>query len=219
MAKPRVYNRYHKDAPPGAVYIGRGTPWGNKFPITPEMPRLEAIERFKCEQLPHLDLRPLIGLSVVCSCYPAPCHGNPLIEAVAALGRRMLVYGGRAYDDRRRLHDVLDAAHERDPITVIIEGEASGADRLARLWAESRGIFVDPYPADWDNVERPGAVVKRNRRGKLYDAAAGPFRNEQMLRDGCPDGAIGFPSMPMGKGTLDMTTRCLEYGITPQIVR
>jgi hypothetical protein len=85
-----VYNRYHKDAPPDAIYIGRGTPRGNRFPITPEMAREQAVERFKCEQLPELDLRPLIGRSVVCSCYPALCHGNPLIEAVEALGKRML---------------------------------------------------------------------------------------------------------------------------------
>jgi hypothetical protein len=47
-----------------------------------------------------------------------------------------------------------------------IEGEMSGADQLAREWAEDRGVDVDPYPADWDNIERPGAVVKRNCRGK-----------------------------------------------------
>jgi hypothetical protein len=45
----------------------------------------------------------------------------------------------------------------------------SGADQLAREWAEDRGVDVDPYPADWDNIDRPAAVVKRNRRGKLYD--------------------------------------------------
>src|SRR5712672_3107355 len=96
---------------------------------------------------------------------------------------KVVVFGGRDYGDRRRLYAVLDAAHERSPISVVIEGEMSRADRLAREWAESRGVDVDPYPADWDNIERPGAVVKRNRRGKLYDAAAGPFRNERMLRE------------------------------------
>jgi hypothetical protein len=82
---------------------------------------------------------------------------------------RVLVFGGRDYRDRRRLYDVLDSLHARSPITVIIEGEMSGADRLAREWAESRGVDVDPYPADWDNIERPGAVVsgKPNFPGAL----------------------------------------------------
>ncbi|MFB6451266.1 hypothetical protein [Bradyrhizobium tunisiense] len=35
---------------------------------------------------------------------------------------------------------------------------------------------VDPYPADWDDIDRPGVVVKRNKRGKLYDA--GPAESE-----------------------------------------
>jgi hypothetical protein len=88
----------------------------------------------------------------------------------------------------------------------------SGADRLARQWAEDHGVDVDPYPADWDNIERPGAVVKRNTRGKLYDALAGHVRNEQMLREGRPQAAVAFPGE---KGTRDMFGRCLEYGITP----
>jgi hypothetical protein len=33
----------------------------------------------------------------------------------------------------------------------------------------------------------------------------GPFRNERMLREGRPDGAVGFPG---GKGTRDMAVRC-----------
>ena len=33
MPAPRVYNKHHGDAPPGAIYIGRGSPWGNRFVI------------------------------------------------------------------------------------------------------------------------------------------------------------------------------------------
>ena len=33
MPEPRVYNKHHGDAPPGAIYIGRGSPWGNRFVI------------------------------------------------------------------------------------------------------------------------------------------------------------------------------------------
>jgi hypothetical protein len=56
-------------------------------------------------------------------------------------------------------------------------GEMSGADQLAREWAEDRGVDVDPYPADWDNIDRPAAVVKRNRRGKLYDEGGRSFKS------------------------------------------
>ena len=59
---------------------------------------------------------------------------------------RVLVFGGRDFSDRRWLFRVMDDLHARQPITCIIEGEASGADTLAREWAEDRGIEVDPYP-------------------------------------------------------------------------
>jgi hypothetical protein len=36
----------------------------------------------------------------------------------------------------------MDDLHARQPITCIIQGEAAGADTLAREWAEDRGIEV-----------------------------------------------------------------------------
>jgi hypothetical protein len=138
------------------------------------------------------------------------------IHVVPGIMTRALVFGGRDYRDRRCLFDVLDDLHDYHEITCIIEGEAAGADRLSRQWAESRNVPFDPYPAGWDDIDRPGALVRRNRSGKLYDAAAGPFRNEKMLREGRPDIAIGFPG---GSGTRDMTIRCLEYGILPILIR
>lgn len=212
MPAPRLYNRHHGDAPADAVYIGRGSPYGNRFVIGRDGDRNEVCDRFEGEQLPDMDVSKLAGKSLVCFCWPHRCHGESILLKA---NNRVLVFGGRNYRDRRRLYDVLDDAYERKPITAIIEGEASGADRLARQWAENRGILFDPYPADWDDIDRPGAVVKKNSRGKLYDAAAGGIRNERMLREGRPNGAIGFPG---GSGTRDMHTRCLEYGIKPLLV-
>jgi YspA, cpYpsA-related SLOG family/Domain of unknown function (DUF4326) len=213
MPAPRLYNKHHGDAPADVVYIGRGSPWGNKFEIGKHGDRETVCNRFECEQLPDLDVSSLANRDLLCFCWPHRCHGESIL---AKANHRVLVFGGRNYADRRTLYRVLDAAHARRKITCIIEGEASGADRMARQWAEDRGVAVDPYPADWDNIERPGALVKRNSRGKLYDAAAGPYRNMLMLRKSRPDKAIGFPG---GKGTLDMTVQCLEFGLTPVLVR
>jgi hypothetical protein len=209
VTAPRVYNKHHGDAPADAVYIGRGSPWGNRFVIGKDGDRDQVCNRFECEQLPDMDVTALTGKSLVCFCAPHRCHGDPILLKA---NYRVLVFGGRDYGDRRTLYRVLDDVHARRKITCIIEGEMSGADTLARQWADERRIEVDPYAADWDNIDRPGAVVKRNGRGKLYDAAAGPFRNERMLREGRPQAAAAFPG---GKGTLDMFTRCLEIGITP----
>src|SRR5690554_6863623 len=76
MTDVRVHNKHHKTAPPDAVYIGRGSPWGNPFKIGRDGTRDEVCDRFEREVLPTLDLTPLIGKDLVCFCKPARCHGD-----------------------------------------------------------------------------------------------------------------------------------------------
>lgn len=82
---PRVYNKYHKDAPLGSVYIGRPTKWGNPFSIGKDGTREEVV--IKYEQ--YLKNRPelikaakkeLKGKDLVCYCAPKTCHGDVLLE-------------------------------------------------------------------------------------------------------------------------------------------
>jgi hypothetical protein len=79
-------------------------------------------------------------------------------------------------------------------IDVLIEGEAPGADTLAREWATEQGIPVERYPADW------------NRHGK----AAGPIRNRRMLVEGKPDLVVAFPG---GRGTANMISQAEAAGV------
>ena len=104
---------------------------------------------------------------------------------------RVLVCGGRDYSDTAELHKILSALHDWRPFTVLIEGEASGADTLAREWAKMMKIPVEAYHADWD----------------LFGTRAGTIRNSKMLREGNPDFAVVFPG---GKGTADMLRKLLE---------
>lgn len=81
----RVFNKYHRDAPPGAVYIGRGSPYGNPFVIGTHGDRAEVIAQYRewiKDQPELLDRvrRELPGRALVCFCYPAPCHGDVLVE-------------------------------------------------------------------------------------------------------------------------------------------
>lgn len=99
--------------------------------------------------------------------------------------QRVLVCGGRDYDDQGSLNTVLDAAHSANPIECLIHGDAPGADTLAKLWARNSGVFCQAYPANWKEL------------GK----SAGPIRNRRMLEDGKPHMVIAFPG---GKGTADM---------------
>lgn len=91
--------------------------------------------------------------------------------------------------DRDHVFSVLDG-HKPD---MIIEGGAPGADRLARLWSESRGVHCASVCALW---------------GK-YGKKAGPLRNAAML-DLRPDVVIAFPG---GSGTANMVRQAEAAGV------
>lgn len=100
----------------------------------------------------------------------------------------VLVCGGRDYDDRDRLFNILDVAHAANPIKLLVHGGASGADDLAGQWARHVGVPWKAYPAYW----------------KSEGKAAGPKRNQRMLDEGQPHLVIAFPG---GDGTADMVRR------------
>ena len=82
---PRVHNRRAGTAPAGAVYVGRGSEWGNPYELGKDGSREECIEKFRRHVLPKLDVRPLIGKHLVCYCAPLPCHADLLLVAARAL--------------------------------------------------------------------------------------------------------------------------------------
>jgi len=84
---PKVYNKHRNDAPPDAVYVGRGSPWGNPFKIGPagtNPRRDEVCDRFEREILPTLDVSALRGKDLVCFCAPARCHADAILRKANA---------------------------------------------------------------------------------------------------------------------------------------
>jgi Domain of unknown function (DUF4326) len=76
----RVLNKRHVGIPAGAVYIGRGSPWGNPFKIGEDGTRDEVCDRFEREVLPALDVSALRGKDLVCFCAPRRCHGDAILR-------------------------------------------------------------------------------------------------------------------------------------------
>lgn len=108
---------------------------------------------------------------------------------------RLLACGGRTFADRDFVFATLDRVHAKQPITLLIEGGANGADSLARLWAITRKVPYQTVRADWE------------RYGKM----AGFIRNQAMLDDWKPEGCIAFPG---GRGTADMVAKARAAGVT-----
>ncbi|EKD89628.1 MAG: hypothetical protein ACD_33C00024G0001, partial [uncultured bacterium] len=66
-----------------------------------------------------------------------------------------------------------------------ISGKAnSGADALIIRWCKENNYPCKEYPADWDNVTIPNAIIKTNNFNKQYNAIAGHMRNAAMIEDG-----------------------------------
>lgn len=90
------------------------------------------------------------------------------------------------------------------PNTVIVEGEARGADSMCRHVAERLGYPVHKHPALWE------------KHGK----AAGPIRNQEML-DKHPDIDLVLAfhdDIKASKGTADMVRRARAQGIPVNVV-
>ena len=116
---------------------------------------------------------------------------------------RLLVCGDRKWRERHYLFDTLDDIHALYGVSLLIEGGASGADRVAKEWAHSRDIPVEEYPAEWDK----------------YGKAAGPIRNRQMFYGGQPEMVVAFHrSLNTSKGTRDMVLIAREAGVPTYVL-
>lgn len=106
---------------------------------------------------------------------------------------RILVTGGRDYENGRAISDALEEFYWGG--AVVLHGGARGADTMAGTRAMRLGYDVEVYPANWD------------RDGK----AAGSIRNRRMRDNaGGVDLVIAFPG---GAGTANMVTAAHERRI------
>jgi len=133
---------------------------------------------------------------------------------------KALVFGGREYgmtidtsqrhpvlrikpDEIKALFDTLDEVYmesetpffDASEITSVIVGCAPGADFLGAVWAASRGIPVEEFPADWS-------------KGSI----AGPSRNTQMA-EAEPELGVRFGG---GTGSNNMELQLKQRDIPVQ---
>lgn len=95
---------------------------------------------------------------------------------------KIVVCGGRKFTDLDLFITEMYSILEGKEDYILVSGGADGADTFAREYAKINGIKFEEYLAEWDNLDVPGAVIKKNKRtGKLYNARAGHDRNFIML--------------------------------------
>jgi hypothetical protein len=120
---------------------------------------------------------------------------------------RVLVCGGRDYNDRKYFISFLDKLCEERgwktpedeygnwlPAITIIHGGARGADSMADDYAIVNWTGLKVYPAQWAK----------------YGKKAGYIRNQKMLDEGKPNVVVAFPG---GKGTQMMKDLARKAGV------
>lgn len=113
---------------------------------------------------------------------------------------KVLVTGSRVYSNYLRVKQALMDCGA----TIIIHGNANGADKLAKTAGKELGLLPDKiraYPADW----------------KRFGKRAGPLRNQEMIdREHLPeqpiDLVLAFPTAD-SIGTWDMVGKARLAGI------
>jgi hypothetical protein len=121
---------------------------------------------------------------------------------------RLVISGGRYFNDVALLWRTLDELHESVPggIQLLVEGASDdvtgpyvGADYWGHEWALARQVPALRQRAEW----------------KKHGKAAGPIRNGEMLTRYLPDRLVAFPG---GRGTADMISKAERAGVTVQRV-
>lgn len=115
---------------------------------------------------------------------------------------RILVAGCRDWEDPTAIaFELHKAVHPFPHQTVVVHGACpTGADKHAADYCERHHIKTEPYPADW----------------KALGKGAGPARNQLMAEAGAHLCLAFWDGV--SRGTLDMITRAIRYGIPVKIV-
>jgi hypothetical protein len=90
---------------------------------------------------------------------------------------RLLISGGRHFDDAASILSELNRIHAEYPVTVLIHGGLPAIGSAAEDWARQNDVHIIRYPANWSLL------------GKQADAK----RNRFMLEDSRPDALLAFP--------------------------
>lgn len=135
----------------------------------------------------------------------------------------IIIAGTRSFQNYKLLkYKTLDIIKNMDkPYAeiTIFQGEAEGADKLAKEFAKERGFKMRSFPAEWNNLLTPRAIIKEGRYGHRYNARAGYDRNVKMAE------AAGKESMLIafwdGKspGTRHMIEIAQDFHLTVHIIR
>ena len=83
---------------------------------------------------------------------------------------KLIIAGSRSITDMKVLGEALrKIRNERVLIDEVVCGMARGADQLGEEWADSAGIPVVKFPADWNKHGKSAGVIRNIEMAKYAD--------------------------------------------------
>jgi len=83
---------------------------------------------------------------------------------------KVIIAGGRNFDDYSLLKSSCDKLLVNQTEIEIVSGKAKGADSLGEKYAKEKGFPIKEFPADWETYGK-SAGYKRNLEMALYSGA------------------------------------------------
>ena len=82
---------------------------------------------------------------------------------------KLIVAGGRDYDDYLTLSDAITRYRDKQPNICIVSGNARGADTLGIRYAMEHGVPFEVYPADWQRYGKRAGSLRNITMGDIAD--------------------------------------------------
>jgi len=105
---------------------------------------------------------------------------------------KIVIAGSRSFNDYKTLSNVCNVLFKNISEIEIVCGEAYGADKLGRKYAEEHNLLIKSFPANWDK----------------YGKSAGYIRNKEMAKY-CDNAIIFWDGV--SKGSNHMIKLCKEF--------
>lgn len=134
-----------------------------------------------------------------------------------------IVCGDRNWSDREYLFTELNRLHRRHGIHTVIEGEADGADKMAREWAQANLVPFWGFPAHWRHspacpvpcpqvIGKPAGAIRNGTMLNALQRLLEAFPAEEGM-------VVAFhPNIAQSRGTRNMVQRAQRARIDVAIL-
>jgi len=114
---------------------------------------------------------------------------------------KILIVGSRDFNNYDMLCEAIKASKLK--ISEIVSGGGKGLDCLSEQWAKENDVPIKSFNIDWNNLKQPGAIKKKNKWNKWFNANAAKYRDSQMVEYlGKAGGVISIDTGEFGGGFI-----------------